>query len=248
METYLAPTATSRPNWHIAILIPARNEKALLQPCLESITSACTTLPYGVTSEVILVSDSSTDGTLERAQTLLGSFGVAFQTNVGCVGAARALAANIALSRYDGPLSRCWLANTDADCEVPSNWLHDQLLLAQQGCEAVAGVVDVTDFSEHAPWVEERFRTTYKINEDDSHPHVHGANLGVRADIYLAVGGWNSLATAEDHDLWSRLRQSGATCMSTAKSKVLTSGRRIGRAPLGFAMALAAHNEPSVAS
>ena len=50
-------------------------------------------------------------------------------------------------------------------------------------------------------WWKSRFRMTYQINTDGTHPHVHGANLGMRADAYLAAGGWNPLPTAEDHDL-----------------------------------------------
>ena len=53
------------------------------------------------------------------------------------------------------------------------------------------------------------FRETYEIRPDGSHPHVHGANLGVRADAYLRAGGWADLRTAEDHDLWRRLLGSG---------------------------------------
>jgi hypothetical protein len=65
----------------------------------------------------------------------------------------------------------------------------------------------------------------------------------VRADVYLHAGGWADLATAEDHDLWSRLPLAGASRLSSSLLKVVTSGRRSGRAPLGFAGALAAHNE-----
>ena len=39
---------------------------------------------------------------------------------------------------------------------------------------------------------------------DGTHRHVHGANLGVRADLLDAVGGWRRLHTGEDHDLWQR--------------------------------------------
>jgi hypothetical protein len=38
--------------------------------------------------------------------------------------------------------------------------------------------------------------------EDGTHPHVHGANLGIRADAYSDAGGWNDLTVAEDHCLW----------------------------------------------
>jgi hypothetical protein len=65
----------------------------------------------------------------------------------------------------------------------------------------------------------------------------------VRADRYVDVGGWADLKTAEDHDLWGRLRRTGALLLSSSSLQVITSGRRVGRAPSGFAGALAAHNE-----
>jgi glycosyltransferase involved in cell wall biosynthesis len=245
MDTQITGYKTD--NWHIAVLIPARNEEDLLPHCLRSVQQARKHLPPNVTSDVIVVSDGSTDRTLEVARNVLSQRGIVVQTNSGCVGSARALAAGVALRRYTGLPTRCWLANTDADCEVPDTWLVDQLRIAQRGRTAIAGIVDVKDFSEHHPEVEQRFRLSYQINRDGSHTHVHGANLGVRADAYLLAGGWNALLTAEDHDLWTRLRTTGASQTSDALLKVLTSGRRIGRAPLGFAQALAAHNEPAAA-
>src|ERR1035438_132616 len=88
----------------------------------------------------------------------------------------------------------------------------------------------------------QRFRLTYLIHSDGTHPHVHGANIGIRADAYLESGGWRHLMTAEDHDLWQRLHRGNHRRRSDASLRVVTSGRRIGRAPHGFANALAAHN------
>jgi glycosyltransferase involved in cell wall biosynthesis len=228
---------------HLAVLIPARDEEELLPRCLNSIHRAQRLLPPNVTCEIIVTVDQSTDRTLAIARSMLRNTGVALITNAGIVGIARARAAELALTRYSGPLNRCWLSNTDADCIVPSTWLSDQLHLAHLGVEAVAGIVDVDDFSEHHPAVRHLFRETYLIHPDGTHPHVHGANIGVRADVYQQAGGWAALSTAEDHDLWGRLSHSGCRRLSLAKLKVLTSGRRIGRAPDGFAQALAAHNE-----
>ena len=84
---------------------------------------------------------------------------------------------------------------------------------------------------------------SYSIYSDGTHPHIHGANLGVRADRYVDVGGWANLKTGEDHDLWGRLKRTGVRLRSSAQLQVVTSGRRVGRAPNGFAGALAAHNE-----
>jgi glycosyltransferase involved in cell wall biosynthesis len=229
-------------DWHIAILIPARNEELLLPRCLASIQRAQFRLPLGITSEVILVSDCSHDRTAEIGSDWIGTQGAVIESSVGQVGTARAIAAQTALSRYSGPMDRCWLANTDADCEVPGDWLVNHLAIARRGFEAVAGIVDVDSFIEHGSTVESLFRLTYLIHSDGTHPHVHGANLGVRADAYLRVGGWLNLSTGEDHDLWHRLKHAGHHHLSDANLQVVTSGRRIGRAPLGFAGALAAHN------
>ena len=228
---------------HVIVLVPARNEEVLLPRCLHSIARARAWLAaLGVSSDLVVVSDASHDLTLERARLIVGHAGVVVSAEERNVGAARALAGRVALARSPVPPERCWLANTDADCEVPTAWLSDQVDRASRGIDAVAGVVDVDDFSEHDGGVAERFRLTYQIHDDGTHPHVHGANLGVRADAYLRAGGWATLTHSEDHDLWGRLRAMGATLLSDAALTVLTSGRRHGRAPNGFADALAAHN------
>ncbi len=237
-----SPQVTSAP-WHLAVLIPARDEERLIGRCLHSVLEARQAiLPYA-TCDIVVVSDSSADTTHAIAQHMLPEVsGVTVLTSARCVGAARALAAQVALERYTGLPETCWLANTDADCVVPADWLLRHLALARQGWSAVAGIIDVDSFEDHDANVPERFRTTYLTHRDGSHPHVHGANLGVRADAYLRAGGWAALYTAEDHDLWARLQQGHHACLADASLSVLTSGRRVGRAPLGFAQALALHN------
>jgi glycosyltransferase involved in cell wall biosynthesis len=199
-------------------------------------------LPAKITATIVLVSDCSTDRTAEIAYGLLGH-GSVLHTRAGTVGTARATAASYAIAKTTAPLSNVWLANTDADCVVPSAWLSDQISFAASGIEAVAGIVAVDSFQEHGPEVPARFRASYSIYADGTHPHIHGANLGVRADRYLEVGGWADLKTAEDHDLWGRISRTGARVLSSAKLQVVTSGRRVGRAPSGFAGALMAHND-----
>jgi glycosyltransferase involved in cell wall biosynthesis len=83
--------------WHIAVLIPARDEEQLLPRCLRSVLEACLRLPAGVTSDIVIVADRSTDTTRDIAEDLIQRNGVVIETNAGCVGTSRALAAEIAL-------------------------------------------------------------------------------------------------------------------------------------------------------
>jgi cellulose synthase/poly-beta-1,6-N-acetylglucosamine synthase-like glycosyltransferase len=196
-----------------------------------------------VTSDIIVAVDSSTDRTGYLAKKLVAAHGKVIHTDSGVVGRVRAFAADTALERHIGPITSCWLAHTDADCIVPERWIVDQLSFASQGVEAIAGTVSVDTFVEHKPGVAERFRDSYVIHRDGTHPHVHGANLGIRADLYARVGGWAGMVTAEDHELWRRIALAGGRRVATSAIQVVTSGRRTGRAPRGFAEALARHND-----
>lgn len=66
------------------------------------------------------------------------------------------------------------------------------------------------------------------------HPHVHGANLGVRVDAYESVGGWPTVAMSEDHALWRRLRAGGWPVVAATDVWVETSARLVGRVDGGF--------------
>ena len=231
--------------WHVGILIPARNEEKLLPRCLESVFTSLSMLPPCVTTDVIVAVDRSTDLTFQIAKEMTRGRGLAISIESGVVGKARAVAAETAMQRYRGPLNRLWLANTDADCvAIGDTWVIEQLLLAGKSAEAVAGTVEVDSFDEHGPEVLERFRASYVIGSDGSHSHIHGANLGIRGRRLTGIpAGGGTSATAEDHDLWHRLRDLGVRRVSVDHTRVITSGRRTGRAPHGFAEALAAHNE-----
>ena len=80
-----------------------------------------------------------------------------------------------------------------------------------------------------------------------THTHVHGANLGVRADAYQAVGGWGlHVMVGEDHELVRRLTAAGLTVTRDTDTTVVTSSRTVGRVPAGFATRLAQLAGPPV--
>lgn len=225
---------------HVAVVVPACDESATIGGTLHSISAAFRRLPSRVSGSCVVVLDNCTDDT---AQVVAAGVGrrrtpapVVVSSRYACAGAARGLGARTALRGLDLPLRSIWLANTDADTSVPRDWLVDQVALAERGVDGVAGIVELD------ARVDERLRRafdrTYVLGRDGTHHHVHGANLGVRANRYMAVGGFRPLRTAEDHDLWNRIRAVG-NCVSTTSVVVRTSGRLVGRAPSGFAGDLA---------
>ncbi|HEV8115625.1 MAG TPA: hypothetical protein VGP53_05245, partial [Acidimicrobiales bacterium] len=95
--------------------------------------------------------------------------------------------------------------------------------------------VRVDSFSDHPTGTATAFEARYPGQSHLGHSHVHGANIGARADAYQRAGGWGELHLAEDHDLWRRLREVGERCLATTNLWVTTSGRALGRADGGFA-------------
>lgn len=244
---------TPEPRWSIGVVVPARNEADAIARCLASVRTAAQLVSPHADVHVVVVADCCTDDTARIARTAIQGWGEVLLSTHANVGAARRDGTALILRRLaaqhraastspqpaDDPLARTWLLTTDADTTVLPEWVVTHLRLARAGAVGVAGMVAVDSFADHPAHVERLHRSRYVIHADGSHPHVHGANLGFRADAYLAVGGWRSLTTAEDHDLWDRLRADHVAMVSTIESPVTTSGRRAGRAPLGFANHLA---------
>lgn len=214
----------------LAVVVPVRNEEELLPGCLASIDVAARRVDAPV--HVVVVLDRCTDGSARIAQAWPGVVCVA--TDAGCVGTARELGVRRALQDVGTCADEAWLAGTDADSQVPPDWLRRQVALAAQGVGLVLGTVRLREAGDRvaATW-QRRYRR--RITSDGTHPHVHGANLGVRAATYLRVGGWPPLPAHEDRELVARVRGGGATVVATDAVEVTTSGRRGGRARHGVA-------------
>jgi len=221
---------------HLAVVIPACNEELTMQCCLDSVDAARCELPKAVSTSVVVAADSCTDRTESTALNTLSRRrdDQVLRLSVRSAGAARRIATNAALDRLDLPLEEVWIASTDADTTVDFDWLTIQLRLARAGAVGVSGIVDLSGHGSIDASLRRSFEYSYVTSIDGTHPHVHGANLGFRADAYRAVGGWNAILTGEDHDLWNRLQRHGPI-VSTTELCVHTSPRTTGRAPDGFA-------------
>ncbi len=220
----------------IGIVVPACDEEAHIGATIGSLRAS---LSYcrGVEGRwIVVVCDSCTDDTAARARAALHHDGEVIECAVKCVGRARRIGARALLKRFRGIDTRgLWISNTDADTTVPLDWIHTQLHFANQGWTAIAGIVRVQDIDGDSGEIVARLFDDYQVEADGSHPHVHGANLGVRADVYLSVGGWSPLSLSEDHCLWARVKRAGWATLSTSRLMVTTSGRLTGRAAGGFA-------------
>lgn len=221
----------------VGVVVPAHDEAALLPRCLAALERARGAL--AVPSLAVVVLDACRDASAAIAARWSGPDRHAIAIEARNVGAARAAGMGHVLAHLRGDRARIWLATTDADSEVPPSWLVDQLQLARDGAEAVAGSIRVTDWNGYPIGFGERFVQFYEpADSGDHHGHVHGANLGVRADAYLEAGGFAPLATGEDHALWRALH--ARPRVSTRRLAVTTSARRAARAPDGFSGFLSA--------
>lgn len=217
---------------HVEVVVPARNEEDHISTCLSRIGSAIDRLRAerpATSAAVTVVLDSCHDRTAELAadaHRVAGEF--------GSVGAARNAGIRAALARVPAPADAVWLANTDADSQVPADWLVAQATLADDGADAVIGTV-IPDGLD--PDTARRWRDRQSLSE--GHPHVHGANLGIRAATYLAAGGFGNAALHEDRDLVDRVRALTPRWVATHRISVVTSARLTSRVDGGFASYLA---------
>jgi cellulose synthase/poly-beta-1,6-N-acetylglucosamine synthase-like glycosyltransferase len=214
----------------MAVIVPAADEEQTIGDCLSAVLAARAHLhrATGIAVRIVVALDSCRDQTARIARQIAEPELVAM--NVRNVGAARAAGARHALTG-SGPPSETWLASTDADSRVPVTWLSHMLAEARSGAHLVLGTVIPEPGLQHL--VHRAWLSRHHLR--DGHPHVHGANLGIRGDAYLALGGWPEWRAGEDVELARRATTTGHLRISrTAAIPVHTSIRQAGRAPRGF--------------
>ncbi|MBF4161587.1 glycosyltransferase [Nocardioides acrostichi] len=216
--------------WHIGVVVPAHDEDELLPGCLAALGTASAyaqrVLP-GTRVTVLVVLDRCTDDSeavcRRAAVTTLA-------VDAGSVGAARRL--GVEAVQWPGPAHRGWLACTDADTEVPADWLVAQLRAADTGARLLLGAVE-PDPTGVDPALLLAWHRLHPEPAGAADLRVHGANLGIRLDTYRRLGGFRDLAEHEDVDLVRRALAAGVR--PRRGNTVRTSARTAGRTPGGFA-------------
>lgn len=217
----------------IAVVVPAHQEAALISGAIRALTAAAEQVADQVETTIIVVANGCTDGTAELARVAGAIVIEAAEANVG---GARAAGCAWAVSRL-GEVGGLWLATTDADSSVGSNWLVRQLE-ASRVADVYLGTVALHPHVHRtfADWIA-RYHADFEAPE--RHGHVHGASMGLRAETYLRAGGFRALVHSEDVDLVERLVAAGEEILWDETSPVLTSARLVARAPDGVARDLA---------
>lgn len=163
----------------ISFVVPAHNEALLLGPALESIFAEIAR--EGIDAEVVVVDNASTDATPLIADWWRAT--VVREQRKGVV-----------FAREAGRLAttREWIANVDADSEIPPGWLAAALPhLADPDVAAVSGPLAFRGLS--AP--ERVFIWAFYLTARWSHRHVgpmlQGGNCLIRRSAIEAAGGYD---------------------------------------------------------
>ncbi|MET1115692.1 MAG: glycosyltransferase family 2 protein [Comamonas sp.] len=205
----------------IGVVIPAHNEEQCLQACLLSVRKSVEHLArHGLQARIVVVLDACDDGSARIARAHADQV---LEIDERDVGQARRAGAQWLLEQ-----GAQWLACTDADTEVPPNWLHAQWAFQ---ADVFCGIVRVDDWGDYSPEVVQAFHASVP---QDGHPHIHGANMGLSRAAYLRVGGFLPGKAHEDVSLVRRCERAGLQIARRIEPSVVTSARRDARAREGF--------------
>jgi glucosyl-3-phosphoglycerate synthase len=232
------------------IAVPARNEEGWIEGCLRALAAQSVGREC---FEVILVLDGCTDATEENAVAAARELGLRLAVMVGPVtgagGARRAGMDAAAMRLFSAGRPGGLLATTDADTRVAPDWLERQLAHLRNGARVIAGLVELEPEEELGlpPSVLRRRQAdaalrlagVRALDPDAGHHHLAGASLGMRADVYLEVGGLEALAALEDEAFGARLRAHGIPVLRASDVRVRTSARTDGRARRGLSVDIA---------
>jgi glucosyl-3-phosphoglycerate synthase len=247
------PLPAPHPALKVSVVVPARNEEALIGSCLEALAEQVDISPEDY--EVLLVLDRCTDATGARAREIADThprFSLHFLSGPGKgSGHARLMGMELASARL---LSlggtKGLIASTDADTVVAPDWLAAQLRAVSRGALAIGGRIELAEGSLPESifrWHAERGRRRHEslLSEPEQlgkteHWQFSGASLALVAEVYREIGGLEPRVALEDEHLEYVLRQHGVPIERLTSVRVTTSARLQGRAKQGLAHDLAA--------
>lgn len=245
----------------IVVAVPVCNEADRILRCLEALSAQRSLsghlLPAGLT-RVVLLTNNCTDRSYELVQhhmdeleVAISLFDVVMPKSKRNAGKARRLVNHAAIELLVSEQGLLFM--TDADSAVPPHWIASYRRLLRNGYEAVAGSVALhptdCDQLDAALRARGQLEATYTELLDqldtliDPIPHdpwprhynASGANIAVRLDALAEIPDFPDVACGEDRLFIRSLEAHGRRVRHDCDTRVLTSGRLIGRAKGGMA-------------
>ena len=195
-------------NKMISVIIPTYNEEKNIERCLKSLNNQ--TVPRNQ-FEIIVVDGNSNDRTVEIARKYADK--VIQQKSEG-VGGAR----NDGVDFSKGNI----IANTDADCVLPKNWIESiQKNFKKENVVAVYGLLKPIDILENEikkgklnlTKLKAKYKVSFivsnlfmKLTHIIGYHHLCAANCAFDRESFLKVGGYKPLKYLDDIEINSRLK------------------------------------------
>ena len=232
------------------VAIPVKDEANRIGSCLAALSRQ--SIPA---NHVVLLLNNCTDGTADIVRALpqgphrLHVIECELEGASASAGVARGLAMNYAASL----LSEGVLLTTDADAEVPANWVETNLRAIDEGADAVCGraVIDPVEALLIPPHLHEddAREVAYGRLLDEiasivlpdpadpwpRHREESGASIAMSVAMFRRIGGLPSRPSGEDRALIALLRSLDALVRHDPHISVTVSGRIEGRARDGMA-------------
>lgn len=202
-----------KPTIFFSIIIPARNELANIEKCIQSILSQAYPL-----YEVIVVDDHSTDGTpllvsqLAQQYPQIQLIHLKDHLDDQSTNSYKKKAIEIAVEKSRGS----WIVTTDADCLVPPNWLQyfNAMILAKEPVFIAAPVMFTLNGTFIGQFQVLDFLSLQGITaaavSAGSHSMCNGANLAYSKKAFEDVGkfkGIDQLASGDDMFLMHKMKK-----------------------------------------
>jgi GT2 family glycosyltransferase len=211
----------------VSIIVPVHNQWPMTRSCLNSVLRAVR--GSGITCEVILADDASTDETLQAASLFPGLRVVRQENNLGFLGNCNAAAAKargeaLLFLNNDTIVLPGWLTElVRVMREEPSAAIVGSKLIYPDGTIQDAGGVIFSDASA-ANLGRGKLRSDAAFRSDREVDYATGASILVRGSFWEKVGGFDtrfSPAYCEDSDLAMSARFHGMKVFSAASSIVV---------------------------
>ena len=254
-----------RPGFVVAI--PVRDEEERLPACLRALARQRDQLGQPIPQtlvRIVVFANNCTDQSASLARRLGECLSLDLRVVEARWPPAAAHAGNARRAAMD--LAEAWLVErgerngviltTDADSQVGTNWIAENVAAFEAGAEAVLGRIDLDEENNYLPQAlhqrgeledaYERLLTELSSlldplehNPWPHHATISGASLGITRAAYCRVGRLPRVPLGEDKALIALLSRQDARIRYCPTAHVITSGRTHGRAPGGVADTLA---------